>query len=132
MTKEIMKRFTEWANLKIKIHLSPEISFFFHQREIWWASIGQNVGSEQGGKNRNFERPVLIIKKFNSRTFLGAPISTQLKISPYHHTFIQSDKKYCTNVSQIRTFSSKRLLRLVGKMSSEDFQEVTNKLQKLG
>jgi mRNA interferase MazF len=131
MKKEVLRKFYEWTRIKVKIHISTDISFFFHGREIWWASIGQNIGSEQNGKNHNFERPVLIIKKFNRQTFLGVPISTQLKVSSYHHTFTQNNRQYCINLSQIRTFSSKRLLRLIGKMSAVDFQEVRSKLQKM-
>jgi hypothetical protein len=31
--------------------------------DIWWASIGENVGSEINGKSRLFSRPVIIFKK---------------------------------------------------------------------
>ena len=32
------------------------------QREIWWCSIGVNVGVEQDGKNSLYERPVLVVR----------------------------------------------------------------------
>ncbi len=31
-----------------------------------WCSIGINVGDEEDGKNELYERPVLVIKKFNA------------------------------------------------------------------
>ena len=55
----------EWSKKKIEINNSNKYPRFFKEREIWWASIGSNVGSEEDGKNNDFERPVLILKKFN-------------------------------------------------------------------
>lgn len=128
---DILKKFIEWSKLKFKIHTSLDIDFYFKEREIWWASIGQNIGSEQNGKNRDFERPVLVLKKFNFKTFLGVPISTKKGNSPYHCEFILDGNNYWTNLSQIRTFSSKRLLRRVNKMALDDFNRISDLFHKL-
>ncbi len=42
-------------------------------------SIGKNVGREQNGSGRDFERPVLIIKKWNNEMVWGVPLSTKQK-----------------------------------------------------
>lgn len=131
MIQDILKKFIEWSKLKFKIHVSPDIDFYFKEREIWWASIGQNIGSEQNGKNNDFERLVLVLKKFNSRIFLGVPISTKVGTSPYHCEFVLGSNKYWANLSQIRTFSSKRLLRRVNKMAPEDFNKIRDILHNL-
>jgi len=55
-----LKKFFDWTELKIKIH-SQERVFYFREREIWWTSLGLNIGFEQNGKNKRFERPVLIL-----------------------------------------------------------------------
>lgn len=130
MVDEILKKFIEWSKLKFKIHTLPDIDFYFKEREIWWTSIGQNIGSEQNGKNRDFERPVLILKKFNYKMFLGVPISSKIGNSPYHCEF-SLDNKYWANLSQIRTYSSKRLLRRVNKMATEDFDKIRDILHNL-
>jgi hypothetical protein len=77
--EKILKWFKGWAELKPKLHFS-EREIYFKERQIWWASVGQNIGSEENGKHGNFERTVLIFKKFNKDTFLGMPISTKIKI----------------------------------------------------
>jgi hypothetical protein len=46
MKEEIVK-FTNWIKLKIKLHLGGDINFYFKEREIWWASIGANVGIDE-------------------------------------------------------------------------------------
>ena len=83
---EVIKKFLEWSKLKIEIHSSEEINFYFKEREIWWTSIGQNIGSEQNG---------------------------------------------IRDLSQVRTFSSKTLLRRVNKMGIEDFAKIKDVFYKL-
>jgi hypothetical protein len=62
-----MKYFDLWntakQNLDIKI---LDEKFRVHEREIWWCSMGVNIGDEEDGKNELFERPVLILRKFNN------------------------------------------------------------------
>src|SRR3977135_3027575 len=35
----------------------------FQEREIWWRSVGVNVGHEMDGKNQFYNLPVLIVRK---------------------------------------------------------------------
>jgi len=58
------KDFDKWNKRKKRIH---EGSFddFVHAREVWWCAVGVNIGVEADGKHTNFERPVLIIRKFS-------------------------------------------------------------------
>ena len=121
--EKILKWFKDWAELKPKLHFS-ERELYFKERQIWWASVGQNIGSEENGKHGNFERTVLIFKKFNKDTFLGMPISTKIKIGKHRYVFSKDSKKFCLNLSQMKVMSSKRLLRLVGIMAEPDFQNI--------
>ena len=49
------------------------------ERDIWWCSIGVNIGDEIDGKNELFHRPVLILKKFSSELCLVAPTSAMAR-----------------------------------------------------
>ena len=62
ITEEIIRIFGSWTKLKIRLHVSEDEPVYFREKEIWWASLGANIGYEQDGKNDNFERPVLILK----------------------------------------------------------------------
>lgn len=128
---DILRRFIDWSKLKFKIHTQNDIGFYFHEREIWWTSIGQNVGSEENGKNINFERPVLVLKKFNRNTFLGIPASSKLRTDRYHYIFSDGQKQYCLILSQIRILSSKRLLRHIGRITVADFENIKAKFRQL-
>ncbi len=63
------KDFDGWIDLK-KL-LSSKNPPTFQEREIWWCSIGINVGFEIDGKNDKYLRPVLIFRKFNKNIFFG-------------------------------------------------------------
>lgn len=121
-----LELFADWAKLKPILHFAHNTNVYFRERQIWWVSIGQNIGSEQNGKHEHFERPVLVLKKFNRDMFLAVPLSTKLKNSQYHYTFTRNGTRYCANMSQIRVLSSKRLLRNIDTMDKIDFSGISS------
>jgi len=130
MKEEIVK-FTNWIKLKIKIHLGSDINFYFKEREVWWASLGANVGSEIEGKNINFERPVLVLKKFSKDMLWILPLTSKHKETEYHHKSVYNDQEFSVILSQLRTISSKRLLRKVRKISPGEFKIIIDKIRQL-
>ncbi|MFA7169790.1 MAG: hypothetical protein WC178_02965 [Candidatus Paceibacterota bacterium] len=59
-----MKDYKNWHNLKLKIENNgTKKKKKFREREIWWCSLGENIGFEQDGKNEKFERPILVLRK---------------------------------------------------------------------
>ena len=100
----------------------------FHEREIWWCSIGLNLGDEQDGKNELFERPVLIIKKFNNKICWVLPMTTKQKDGIYYHQLEHDGKIFSVILSQIRLVSVKRFRRFIRKISPHQFEKIQNKL----
>jgi mRNA interferase MazF len=127
---EYKKDFDKW-NIEKKIVDGKIINrdLFFYAREIWWVSAGLNVGVEADGKNDNFERPMLIVKKFNSDMVWVLPLTTKGKKNKYYYKLEYEMIKSWVVLSQIKTISTKRLLRKVGSISENDFKEVVSKLQ---
>jgi mRNA interferase MazF len=129
ITKELIKIFTDWTKLKIRIHVSDRV-IYPKKREIWWASLGQNIGVEINGKNDKFERPVLVIKVFNKDFILAVPISSKIKEGRYYFNIKNIEE--IDNVivlSQIKSISTKRLKRLIGEVSQEDFELIRSKIK---
>ena len=113
----MFKDFFKWHSLKAKIDTSPR-RVFFHPQEIWWCSIGANIGVEENGKHTLFERPVLVFRKFNKHMFWGLPLTSKIKKDqPFHFTFSLHQKSQTALLSQMRVLSSKRLIRNLGKIS---------------
>jgi len=123
------KDFNNW-NIKKK-ELSNGRRVYFHKGDVWLASIGKNIGDEEDGKHSSFERPVLIIRKFNNNIFFGAPLtSNEGKEGKYYHKLI-SFTGSTVILSQVRLFDAKRLLRLMGKIENGELNEIKIKLGKI-
>ena len=104
-------------------------NLYFYAREIWWCSAGLNVGVEADGKNENFERPMLIVKKFNADMVWVLPLTTKEKANKYHFKLTHETIKSWVILSQIKTISTKRLLRKIGSISKADLQAVISRIQ---
>lgn len=96
----------------------------FNEGEIWWCSIGTNIGDEMDGKSKFFTRPVLIIRKFNRHIFFGVPLTTQIKQSPYYYQFYFKNMEQCALLSQLRIWESKRLRNPMGTLPSGTFEAI--------
>lgn len=124
-----LERFIAWTKLKIRIHVSDNSKIYFREKEIWWASLGVNIGYEQDGKNNKFERPVVILKKINKNLLLIVPTTTKNKDRNYYYKFCYNNIECSVILTQIRLISSKRLLRKIGMFPSADFVKVKNKIK---
>ena len=121
--------YDSWNELKKNFSKAKRV--YFDKGEIWFAAIGKNLGDEEDGKNQNFERPVLITRKFNNNIFLGVPLtSNDGKEGKYYHKLVSFSGSTAI-LSQIRLFDAKRLLRLMGRISNDELNEIKIKLGKV-
>ena len=103
-----------------------------HRGEIYWAELGQRVGSEQGGT-----RPVVVVQNDTgnkySTTIIVAPVTKNLK-----------NKDFCTHVKiknpitevecivlleQLITIDKQRVNGYLGKLPKEKIEEVNRKIK---
>ena len=122
MNDKYKKNFDEWNGRKkhIEQNTLPD-DFFFLEGEIWWASLGVNVGQEIDGKNESYERPVLIFKKFSDELSWVIPLSSTKKTHKYFYPIIYQGKPKTLLLLHMKTISSKRLLRFVYRMKEKEF-----------
>jgi mRNA interferase MazF len=126
------KDFAGWAGLKPKIHYSKdENRIYFKTREIWWASLGVNIGYEQDGKHDKYERPVLIVRKFGAGALWILPLTSKNKIDRFYYRFREGIHIYSIILSQLRLISSKRLSRKIRTLPENEFQEVVRNIKNL-
>ena len=119
MSEEYIKEFDLWNAKKKEIEQS-NVQRLCREREIWWCALGVNIGIEQDGKNELFERPVLILKRYNINLILVLPITSTEKDNIYY-VKINSVMASSVILSQVRAIDSKRLLRKVGMLSIKDY-----------
>ncbi len=118
-----MKDYETWMKKKTEIEAQNRI-LSFQKREIWWCSLGLNIGTEVDGKNEKFERPVLILKLYNKSSLLVLPLTTKKHLDEFHLNIHVKQKVFRLKLAQARVVSSKRLLRYVDTVSEVTFNSV--------
>ena len=125
------KDFQKWHNKKSQIE-TIEKRPFFHEREIWFCHLGVNVGFEQNGSGDDFQRPVVIIRKFNNEVCWVIPLSKTNKRNQYYFPFNFDDVTISVAIlSQIRLLDGKRLSRKIGEVPESDFRQLIDKIKAL-
>ncbi len=119
----MIKDFEKWNEVK-KVLDKKESAPTFKEREIWWCSIGLNIGHEENGKNIDYSRPILVVKKFNNDFFLGSPLTTKIKEKHYYRKISFKEKEQCVMLSQTRPYASRRLINKMGDLSGKQFFEI--------
>jgi mRNA-degrading endonuclease toxin of MazEF toxin-antitoxin module len=124
------KDFDNWNEKKKRVHIA-EPAKFCHQREIWRCSLGANVGFEQNGTGKDFERPVIIIRGFNERIFFGAALTSREKDGKYYFPIgAFGGKSSFVILSQVRLVDTKRLIEKIGILDECRFVELKSALQR--
>jgi mRNA interferase MazF len=120
------KDFDTWNEKKKAINASDDIKLY-HEREIWWSSLGLNVGYEQDGTGKENQRPVLVLKGFSKFVCLIIPLTTSKKKNPYHVDVGMVDGKAAAAIiSQLRLIDTRRLVNKVGTLDEHLFENVRN------
>ena len=127
----MQKDFDKW-NINKKTLNSNTQGPFYNEREIWWCSLGVNIGFEQDGTGDNFDRPILVIKGFNKNTFLSIGLTGKKKTGKYYFYLGKIEGRDSTAVlSQIRLVDSKRLIRKIITLDETTFTNLQNSIKKI-
>ena len=106
-----MNLFNPW-NIKKQLINKKNHFVKIKEGEIWWCSLGYNIGSEVYGKGKGFLRPVLVINAESDDMFIGIPLSSKLYFSKYNKLLTTDDLvKHKLMFYQVRSFDKKRLLK---------------------
>jgi len=117
-----MKDFNKWNNVKIKTD-SCNKRKRYHAGDIWWCSIGENVGYEQSGAGDLFERPVLVLKGFSRQVCLIIPLTTKTKNNKFHYCIDSiNGKNNFAILSQIKLVDVKRFVNQIGFFKRRNFK----------
>jgi len=118
------KDFDGWNEQKKNLE-KRQTSPFCHERELWWCTLGMNIGFEQDGSDTEYRRPVLILKGLSKQTCLIIPLTT----STHKHKLrpavgLVEDKEACALLSQIKVIDTKRLVRKIGVLDRKIFDDI--------
>lgn len=120
----MQKDFDGWNQRKKIIH-AKNTNKRYHERDIWWCSLGINVGFEEEGTGMFGERPVLILKGFSEQVCLVIPLTTSKKKNPYHIPVGTVDgKEAFAIISQLRLVDTKRFVNKVSMVDKGVFEAI--------
>lgn len=117
------KDFDQWNELKKRLDI-VSVPPLFREGEVWWCSVGLNIGYEVMGKHLEFTRPVLVLRKYNRHTFFGLPPTSKRKPIPAHYPLDVAGKQGSLLLDQGKTFDSRRLCRRMLHLSKERLQHI--------
>jgi len=121
-------KFDRWNIIKKQLDSKKEI-ITFYQGNIYFMSIGQNIGHESYGKKELYLRPVLVYKKLSKTTFLGIPLTSKVKEGSYYFSFnYKKDIVSTAMFNQMRVFDIRRTEYLSGKINKNTYINLEKKL----
>lgn len=125
--KDFVKWFLVKTNIDSRIYNPP----LFKEGQIWWCSIGENVGGEISGKGEYFRRPVLIIRKLDRFSFIGLPITSQTKTGSWYFNLKVNNQDNSIIMSQIRYIDYRRMDKIISTITVDDLKIVRESLIEL-
>ena len=128
--REFYKDFDGWAELSKKLDENQKMPTI-REGEVWWCSIGANIGVEICGKGDTQTRPVIIMKKLSKHCFMGVPLTTKEKIGSWYMAFGFLGKRETAVVGQARVMSVSRLHSRMGQIPKTDFDMVKERFIEL-
>ena len=121
-----MKRFSVWINKKEHLHDSVHKAPLVSEGDVWWAALGENVGSEVNGKSDRFSRPVIIFKKLAHGFYFVIPTSTKPKQGSWYVAFRHKGIETVACLHQARAIDYRRLYGKLGTLDDSDVTAIQN------
>ena len=114
------KDFDGWNGRKKKLNeIEPH---FYREGEVWWCSVGVNVGVEEDGTGSDYARPVVVLRSFNRNSLIAIALTGHRKDGDYYIYLGKIDGRDNSAIlSQIRHIDSRRLLKRIGKLDEHLF-----------
>ncbi|MDA8611239.1 type II toxin-antitoxin system PemK/MazF family toxin [Candidatus Pacebacteria bacterium] len=126
-----MRDFDSWNTQKKLIHQNNK-NKLYHPRDVWWCSLGNNIGFEQNGSGKEYDRPVLILKGFNKEVCLIVPLTTSSKKNKYMISAGEIEEKPAQAIiSQIKLIDTKRLVEKICFLKLSKFNKIRKAVRNL-
>ncbi|HEC32908.1 MAG TPA: type II toxin-antitoxin system PemK/MazF family toxin [Candidatus Kaiserbacteria bacterium] len=118
------KDFDKWNKTK-KVVNDYGLQKKYNTRDVWWCSLGINIGLEQDGTGDEYQRPVVVIKGLSKDTCLIVPLTT----SPKEHSMRipvgeVEGKNASAIISQIRVVDTRRFVNKIDRIKIQYYEDI--------
>ncbi len=127
----MIKHFAEWFTLKKCLHAKTHKPPYVSEGDIWWASVGENIGHEINGKSALFSRPVIIFKKLSHDFYFVIPTTSKEKNGSWYVFFTHKGRNMNACLQQARAIDYRRITSKLGTLSRADQQKIRDGFTKL-
>ena len=124
------KDYREWMGVKARVN-NHGLVRTFKEGEIWWAAVGENVGTEIDGKSFRYSRPVIIFKKHSKLCFTAIPLSSQLHTGSWYCRFDFRGRAQNAVLVQAKAMDVTRLYEKIGELSRGDYRRIRDAFFKI-
>ncbi|MCX6790067.1 MAG: type II toxin-antitoxin system PemK/MazF family toxin [Candidatus Kaiserbacteria bacterium] len=127
----MQKDFDGWNKEKKRLNFVGVSAMPFPKKQwVWVCSLGVNIGFEQNGTSNEFERPVVVVKKFNNQMYWVVPLSSKQKSFDFYYNFTDPlGNPVALISSQLRLVSIHRFKREMYRLSDADFENLLSQLR---
>ena len=97
----------------------------YNERDIWWCTLGINIGSEEDGTGKGYQRPVLILRGVSRNSCFITPLSTSQKKHRFRIPIgLLRGRQAVVLISQLRLIDTKRLVDKIGILDQGTFAKI--------
>jgi len=114
-------------DLDAREHRPPLVS----EGDVWWMSVGANVGTELDGKGRLFTRPAIIYKKLARDFYFVIPATTRPREGSWYVPYWHQGRRVFACLHQARSINHRRLSDKMGALDEADFEKVQKGFREL-
>ena len=130
MDEALRQYYNTWNFKKQSLQESEAYKkLYFREGDIWWCSLGPNLGSESFGKGESFRRPILIIKKLSGDLCIALPLTSKQKQGTWFIDITFQGEAKWVMLYQIRVLHKKRFQHKIGQLDGRDYARVKEKLE---
>ncbi|MFT2719752.1 type II toxin-antitoxin system PemK/MazF family toxin [Deinococcus sp. A31D244] len=124
--------FDNWCQQKKQLHASAP-TLVFKEGEVWWCSVGANVGSEALGKGPKFTRPVIVLKKLSQEACIVVPVTSQQpkQLGTWYHGMHFNGRDQFVMMHQLRMVSVRRFGSRLVELPEADFSSLKQAIKGL-
>lgn len=112
--------YDDWNTQKKAIQHAARMPVF-KDAEVWWISLGVNVGVETYGKGQHRTRPVIVLRKVSKHGGLVIPVTSKVHTQNMYHELDWGAGPRWAMLHEIRSVSIFRFRSRIATLSDADF-----------